>query len=73
MQQSPPEYFHFVAQGEQLDLLGLFATKEEESQSEELSDSEVDEGPQLATGRVLSHRDEGSRTIFVLQSPWWGA
>jgi hypothetical protein len=36
---------HFVAQSEELDLLGLFATKEQESQPEEVTEAEIDEGP----------------------------
>jgi hypothetical protein len=55
------KYLHFVPQGEELNLLGLFAPKEQESQPKQLSDAEVDEGPQLTTGPVPSHRVDGSR------------
>jgi hypothetical protein len=52
---------HLVAQGDQLDFLGLFGTKEQECQPEEVTGSQVDEGPQLPTCPVPPHRDEGSR------------
>src|SRR5665213_702988 len=56
-----PKYFHFVAQGEEFDDLGPVASEEQEDQFEQLTDSEVDEGPQLATEPVPSHRVDGSR------------
>ena len=56
-----PKDCHFVAKGEQLDFLELFGTKEQEDQLEEVMDSEIDEGPQLATYPVPSHRADGRR------------
>ena len=46
---------------DQLDILGLLGAKEQESQPEQVTDSQVDEGPQLPTCPAPSHRDEGSR------------
>jgi hypothetical protein len=56
-----PKDCHFVGKGEQLDFLELFGTKEQEDQLEEVMDSEIDEGPQLATYPVPSHRADGRR------------
>ena len=38
-----------MAQGEQFDFLGPFGAKGQEEQPNRLTDSEVDEGPQLTT------------------------
>jgi hypothetical protein len=60
-----------MAQGEELGFLGSLAAKEKEEQLEDLSQAEVDEGQQLASGSPPSHRDDGSREDRCsAQSPW---
>ena len=69
-----PEYLHLVAQSEELDLLGVLTAKEQEDQLEQLTEAEVDEGPQLTSCPVPSHRDDGSREDrSSARSPWWSA
>ena len=65
---------HFMAQREQLDLLGLFVPKEQEDQLEQMTDSQVAEGPKLPPRPVPSYRADGSRADrSSAQSPWcWG-
>ena len=46
-----PEDCHFTAKGEQPDFLGLFSTKQQEDQPEEVIDGEIGEGPQLPPAR----------------------
>jgi hypothetical protein len=60
-----------MAECDQLGILGLLGTKEEEGQTEKVTDDKVDEGPQLPTCRMPSHRHEGSRVDqSSAQNPW---
>ena len=56
-----PKYLHFIAQGEELDLLRPLGAKRQKEQVEHATNSEVDEGPQLASGPAPSQRIDGSR------------
>jgi hypothetical protein len=48
-----------VAETVKLDVLTIFGVSEENHQFEDLSDGEVDDGPQLALGSFTAHRGEG--------------
>ena len=50
-----------MAQSEELNLLRGFGAKRQKEQVEHATDNEVEEGPQLTSDLMPSHRDDGSR------------
>jgi len=57
-----PEAGHFVAECEELDLLGTVAASREDGELEQAADGEVDEGPQPAAHPVAPHLADSSRS-----------
>ena len=56
-----PKDLHLMAQSEELNLLRGFGAKRQKEQVEHATDNEVEEGPQLTSDLMPSHRDDGSR------------
>jgi hypothetical protein len=51
-----PEHGHFVAKGQELDLLGTIGAGEEGDELEQVADGEVGESPEVAAYSVPTHR-----------------